>query len=113
MRECQRARANILPAEGMVVGHSELLVEFLELCGSFGSGSCFFAAPFFDNSFLDKLLANVSVAHTTFEVVVKNTSAAREILGYFERRRCRSVSVHLAESLHAKVYIFESARKDL
>lgn len=113
MPEGRMASANFLPAEGMTVGHSELLVEFLELCGAFQTGSFFFTAPFFDDCFLDNLLAYVSVPHTTFEIVVRNPAAASEILGYFERRGCRSVSVRLSDVLHAKVYIFESARKDL
>jgi phosphatidylserine/phosphatidylglycerophosphate/cardiolipin synthase-like enzyme len=104
---------NVLPTEGIRVGHEGILVDFLELCGAFRRGLFFFTAPFFDERFLDKLLFQFSIGHSEFEVVVRNPDSAQEILDYFGRRGCRSVSVSIAKDLHAKVYVFESAKKSL
>lgn len=102
-----------LPTQGMRVGHRGILVEFLELCGAFQRGSFFFTAPFFDECFLDKLLSQISIADSTFEVVVRSPAAAQEILAYFGRHECASIFVSVARDLHAKVYVFESAGKTL
>jgi len=111
--ERKNATVNPLPTEGIRVGHQGILVEFLELCGAFRRGSFFFTAPFFDECFLDELLSHVSIVDSTFEVVVRNSAAAQEILNYFARHECRSISVSIAKNLHAKVYVFESAGKTL
>jgi phosphatidylserine/phosphatidylglycerophosphate/cardiolipin synthase-like enzyme len=105
--------ANALPTEGMRVGRESILVDFLELCGAFRRGLFFFTAPFFDESFVDKLVSQVSVAQSEFEIVVRDSAAARQILDCFRRRGCRSVSVSIARDLHAKVYVFEAGARNL
>lgn len=104
---------NALPTEGIRVGYQGILIDFLELCGAFRHGSFFFTAPFFDECFLNKLLSQLSVGESAFQVVVRNSAAADEILDYFARHGCKSVSVLIAKDLHAKVYIFESTERTL
>ena len=111
--EQKSARVNSLPTEGIRVGHHGILVEFLELCGAFRRGSFFFTAPFFDKCFLNKLLSEVSIVDTAFEVVVRNSAAAQEMLDYFDRNECKFISVSIVKDLHAKVYVFESPGKAL
>jgi DNA-binding NarL/FixJ family response regulator len=70
------ATVNALPTEGIRVGYQGILIDFLELCGAFRHGSFFFTAPFFDECFLDKLLSQLSVGESDFQVVGQVGSGA-------------------------------------
>jgi hypothetical protein len=103
----------LLPRRGFALGQTDLLPRFLELTASYSGGNLFFTAPFFDSEFLERLVSYLPGKTNSFELIVRQPEAAREIIEYFWRRSCRSVSVRVAERLHAKVYIFESPKGDL
>ncbi len=103
----------LLPTSGLVLGQTDLLRRFLELASSYSCGTFFLAAPFFDSAFVETLLGYLLPEKTAFELIVKDRQSACDLYDLFGQRRSRGVSIRIADRLHAKVFIFESAKFDL
>jgi hypothetical protein len=104
--------ASGLDARRFAFGGTALLGDFLESCAVTGGGSLFFTAPFYDEPFLVQLVRELP-ASTTVHILVKRDDAADKLLHLLSRYRRGAVNISVADSLHAKVYILESPRRDV
>lgn len=97
----------------MRIGDTGLLPQFLDLCSIYEEGAVFFTAPYYDETFIGNLGAHLPMASIEFEVIVKNANAAEQMRRSLLQQGSKNVEVYVSRYIHAKVYIFESRRRDL
>lgn len=113
MLTCLEATSDVLRIDEFRIGDTGLLPQFLDLCSIYEAGSVFFTAPYYDEEFIDDLSTHLLMASIDFEVIVKDENAARWMKRALLQRGGKSVQMYVSKHMHAKVYIFESRRRDL
>jgi hypothetical protein len=101
-----------LQPDDLTIGDTCLLDQFLAFCNLYGTGRLFLTAPFFDDSFIEKVLEQ-SGPNVSISVIVRDERAAERMWNVLEEYRHRSLSVYVRPRLHAKVYIFECRNRVL
>jgi hypothetical protein len=99
--------------EAPVVGATLLLPQFISLCAASDQRSLFFTAPFYDSTFLNLLASNFDLRSVRLEAVVRTKAIGESLLQDLRDLNGSKFSLYICERLHAKVYVFESVRKDL
>ncbi len=105
------SRADLLRSQEIKIGDTSLLPQFLNYCSQFDAGRLFFTAPYYDENFLKRLGGKFLRSRVSFEIVVKSVEAALSFQNTLTG--LAPVSTYVYENLHAKVYVFESQRRDL
>ena len=96
-----------LRADDFKIGDTCLLDQFLAFCNLYGNGTLFLTAPFFDESFIERVLEQTE-STVSVTIVVSDYKAATRVWKLLEAYRGRRwLCVYVKPRLHAKVYIFE------
>lgn len=104
-------KADLLGLQEIKIGDTALLPQFLNYCSQFEEGNLFFTAPYYDENFAKRLGRKFLRSKVSFEIVVKNPGAALSFQNTLSG--LQPITTHILENLHAKVYVFESRRRDL
>jgi phosphatidylserine/phosphatidylglycerophosphate/cardiolipin synthase-like enzyme len=95
------------------IGLTELLPEFLDVCSCADSGTFFLAAPFVDETLIAEVSARFTRQQIRFHIVVPNEDVSAKLRNRLHPRSLAFVTIYLCRHLHAKVYLFETATREL